>query len=172
VKTLLVMRHAKSSWDDPELEDHDRPLNGRGRRDAHRMALWLLQQGRRPDSITSSTAVRAATTAQLVAQQLGFQAPLDVTPELYHADLSAWARVIRKLPPESETALCIGHNPGIELLLRTLTGASEHVPTAAISLFEVPIEEWQAFDLQKPLESWTLWRPKALPEGPDLSPGS
>jgi phosphohistidine phosphatase len=162
----MVMRHAKSSWDDPQLDDHDRPLNSRGLRDAPRMAAWLLEQGRRPDSITSSTAVRAATTAHLIAERLGPEIPIRIVPDLYHADLTAWRRVIRRLPAESSCALCVGHNPGIETLFQSLTGVGEDVPTAAICIFELPVADWRSFDVQNTLKSWALWRPKDLPPEP------
>jgi phosphohistidine phosphatase len=83
------MRHAKSGWDNPELSDHDRPLNPRGLRDAPRMAACLIRHGRVPDSITSSTAIRAEHTARLVAEACRIQAPVRTTAALYHADTDA-----------------------------------------------------------------------------------
>ena len=158
----MVMRHAKSSWDDSQLDDHERQLNARGLRDAPRMAAWLLDQGRRPDSLTCSTAVRAETTARLVAEKVELPEPIRMTPELYHADLSAWRSVIRQLPEESNCALCVGHNPGIEMLFQKLTGTLESFPTAAICVLDLPIDDWPSFGRQKLLTTWTLGRPKEI----------
>lgn len=165
MKTLMVMRHAKSSWDDPQLDDHDRPLNARGLRDAPRMAAWLLEQDCCPDSITCSTALRAVTTARLVADGLEAEIPFQTTADLYHANLEAWQHVIRNLPAESIRALCVGHNPGIEMLFHAVTGASERFPTATICVLELSIDDWEAFEPQKSLVTWELWRPKQLPPG-------
>jgi len=164
VKTLLLMRHAKSSWNDPDQDDHDRPLNDRGLRDAPRMGQLLIEQSLVPDSITCSTAVRARETARIVAETCRSVTPPRATGELYHADLAAWQRVIRQLPAESERVLCVGHNPGIEMLLTELTGETQHMGTAALALIELRLDDWPAFDNSKPLLRWTLWRPKGLPE--------
>lgn len=164
MKTLLLMRHAKSSWSNPGQDDHERPLNPRGLSDAPRMGQLLIDQRLVPDSITASTAVRAQQTARVVAETLEFALPILSTAELYHADPAAWQRVIRRLPIESERALCVGHNPGIELLLAGLTGESHHMATAALAAIELPIDDWGAFVLQNTMGRWTLWRPKDLPE--------
>lgn len=163
MKTLLLMRHAKSSWNDPGQSDHDRVLNARGVRDAPRMAEWLEQQGLIPDSITCSTASRAFQTAVLVAKTLRHEAPLRATATLYHADSAAWLSVIRDLPAESRCALCVSHNPGIEGLVSTLTGTPQHLPTAAIAVLKLPINDWREFDGQNQVDDWTLRRPKDLP---------
>ena len=160
----MVMRHAKSSWDDPRMDDHDRPLNARGLRTAPRMAAWLMRQGYEPDSITSSTAGRAEATARLVQTGLDTGLPIRLMPKLYHADLSAWEYVIRRLPAESRRALCVGHNPGIEMLFHALTGDSQRIPTATICVFDLEIDDWPSFDLQNSLGKWMLWRPKELPD--------
>lgn len=163
MKTLLLMRHAKSSWNNPGQDDHERPLNDRGRSDAPRMGQLLLDRALVPDSITASTAIRAQQTAQLVADTLQFAPPIVSTAELYHADPAAWRRVIRQLPDGSNRALCVGHNPGIEMLLAELTGESHHMATAALAAIELLIDNWGSIDSPKPLQKWTLWRPRELP---------
>lgn len=170
MKTLLLMRHAKSSWDDPDLDDHDRPLNKRGLRDAPRMAAWLVEHAVAPDSITCSTAVRAESTARIVADACGIRTPVRTTDDLYHADLAAWRLVIRQLPQESQCALCVGHNPGIEALVSTLTDTSVHLPTAAIAVLELTLADWSAFEVSASCRDWKFWRPKDLPDAnPDIS---
>jgi len=164
MKTLLLMRHAKSSWDDPELDDHDRPLNARGLRDAPRMAAWLIRQEHTPGAITSSTALRAVHTAQIVAEACRVAAPVRTTAGLYHADIAAWQRVIRNLPEEIDRALCVGHNPGIESIVSKLTDQSLHMPTAAIAVFALKLDSWAAFKVPTRYADWHLWRPKDLPD--------
>ncbi|MBL8850966.1 MAG: histidine phosphatase family protein [Planctomycetaceae bacterium] len=165
MKTLLLMRHAKSSWDNPGQPDHDRVLNARGLRDAPRMAEWVQEQGRIPDSITCSTAARAFQTALLIARTIGHDSPLRATAALYHADLANWLAVIRDLPESSQVALCVGHNPGVEGLVSCLSGVRQHMSTAAVAVFDLPISDWRQFDASNPLTAWTLWRPKDLPGG-------
>jgi phosphohistidine phosphatase SixA len=70
--------------------------------------------------------------------------------------------VIRKLPSDSNCALCVGHNPGIEALVASLTGEFQHMSTAAVAVLELPVDDWRLFDPLKPLPQWTLWRPKEL----------
>lgn len=164
MKTLLLMRHAKSSWDDPGQDDHDRLLNARGLRDAPHMGQLLVDQSLVPDSITCSTAARAHETARIVAASCRAAVGLRVTAELYHADIAAWQNVIRQLPPESDRALCVGHNPGIEMLLSELTDESHHMATAALAVLDLRIDDWADFTPSNPLQHWTLWRPKDLPD--------
>lgn len=171
MKTLLLMRHAKSSWDDPDLDDHDRPLNKRGLRDVPRMAAWLMHHALVPDSVTSSTAVRAESTARIVAETCGLSTPVQTTDDLYHADLAAWRLVIRRLPRESQRAMCVGHNPGIESLVSTLTETSVHMPTAAVAVVALSVDDWSQFDLDDPGRNWKLWRPKDLPDADPNDPG-
>ena len=164
MKTLLLMRHAKSSWADPGQDDHDRPLNKRGLRDAPHMGELLLEKSLVPASINCSTAVRAFETARLVAESCRSSAPLRATAELYHADIAAWQSVIRQLPAGSDRALCVGHNPGIEMLVSMLTEESHHMATGALAELELPLDKWAEFDPSKPLQHWTLWKPKELPD--------
>ncbi|MCA9071607.1 MAG: histidine phosphatase family protein, partial [Planctomycetaceae bacterium] len=95
MKTLFLMRHAKSSWKDESLPDHDRPLNKRGKRDAPRMGQLLLEQGVHPDRWLSSTALRARRTAELLAETLQFAGEIEFRSELYHAEPEQFLSVIR-----------------------------------------------------------------------------
>ncbi len=146
MKTLLVMRHAKSSWDDPETADHDRPLNKRGKRDAPRMGQWLVDQGLTPDVIVTSTAKRANRTAELVAEACGYRGELVGLPGLYHATPQVWAQVVQKLPETASCVLCIGHNPAVEEVLAIWTGEEVGMPTAAIAQLALDIATWREFD--------------------------
>lgn len=137
---LIVMRHAKSSWDDAGLDDHARPLNGRGRAAAPVMAAWLAARGVRPDRVLCSTAAR---TRETVALMPGLPEPV-LCPALYHA---APETILALLAAErAQTVLVVGHEPGLSALaeviarppvIAALAAAFLHFPTAALALFDV-----------------------------------
>lgn len=145
-RTLLLMRHAKSSWDNPAWSDHDRPLNDRGDRDAPRMAAILKDRGLTPSHIVSSTAMRAKTTADKVAASIGFSGEIVLEPRLYLASPADWHIVFRALPDQHFTVLCIGHNPGLEDLLRKWSGEAIEMPTAAVAIVDVTMSQWVEYD--------------------------
>jgi len=145
VKTLLLMRHAKSSWRDAGLEDHERPLNGRGRRAAPYMGKLLAERGLTPDHILTSSALRAQDTARTVAQELAYAGPFEVTRRLYLADPKTYLAALADLPPSVQRPLIVGHNPGISELVFELTGTELDMPTAAVALIEVPTQDWSSF---------------------------
>lgn len=162
MKTLLILRHAKSSWKQPGLADHDRPLNGRGKRDAPRMGRLLLEEGLVPDLILSSSAARALATAEAVADESGAEAP-DVWRSLYHAEPEAYLSLLRELGAEAETVMVVGHNPGMEELVYALTDRSERMPTAALAQVQLPIEDWSMISGRTEGRLQALWRPRELP---------
>lgn len=133
MKTLLLLRHAKSSWGDAALPDHDRPLNSRGQRDAPRMGQWLREQGLCPGLIASSPAVRAETTAQCIAEACGYRGELVLVPQLYLGLPSDYVNYLQTVSEEYPRVLIVGHNPGLEQLLELLTGLQERLPTATLA---------------------------------------
>lgn len=145
-RTLLVMRHAKSSWDNPAWSDHDRPLNERGLHDAPRMGHWIEEQGGAPSLIISSTATRARDTAERVADACHYLGNIVLEPRLYHATPSDWKDVVRSLPDSHYRILCVGHNPGLEELLRKWTGEIVEMPTAAVAVADLHISAWSDYD--------------------------
>ncbi len=157
MKTLLLMRHAKSSWDDEQLPDHERPLNDRGRLDAPVMGKRLAKSTI-PDRIVCSTARRARETASLVIDGLSYAGPFDVLEGIYHATPAELISVITNVA-ESETLLVVGHNPGMSELMERLTGSHESMPTAAIAFIELPIEEWSEVANAKG-QLRDFWKPK------------
>jgi phosphohistidine phosphatase len=161
MKTLLLMRHAKSSWDDASLADFDRPLNGRGKRDAPLMGKMLARMDLVPDLIIASTARRAARTAELVAQALAFEGKVTFTDELYHASPDIYVELARLTPQTTETLLMVGHNPGIEEAIDLLCGIGEHMPTGAIACLRLPVDNWNLI-AEDENELQDLWRPKEL----------
>ena len=162
MKTLLLLRHAKSSWKDSGVDDHDRPLNQRGKRDAPRMGQLLKDESLLPDFIVSSSAKRARRTAECVAQYSGYRGETRVTSELYAADPDAIREVIRATPDTISRLLVVGHNPGLEELLEQLTSAYTPLSAGALARFNLEIDAWAAFgpEVQTPLA--TLWQPREL----------
>ncbi len=164
MKTLLILRHAKSSWKQEGLTDHDRPLNKRGKRDAPRMGKWLRESNLAPDLIISSTAKRARKTASKVAKKCEYQGVIELTGELYLAPPQNYLRVLRNVPDDYGRVMVVGHNPGLEELLSVLTGTQTHLPTAALAQVDLPIDRWQELDGAVEGELRDVWLPKELDE--------
>ena len=181
MKTLLVLRHAKSSWDDASLDDRERPLNARGRRDAPRMGDLLRDTRLVPDLIITSDAVRAHTTAVAVAEAAGYNRDLVVDPQLYHADPDDIVAVLRLIGRDLvldmldavtgedapaafalvERAIERGYD--LRLLCRELARESHDLPTAALVHLALPIQSWRSLTAATPATLVALWRPKELP---------
>lgn len=144
MKRLTLLRHAKSSWKNPHLDDFDRPLNKRGQTNAPEMGRRLVQRKMTPDVILSSPARRAAETATLVAAELGY-APekIDYRTNLYAADLTSLVEVVQSLREESRHVLLIGHNPGLtELALFLAPCPLETLVTCGLVDLELAIKAW------------------------------
>ncbi len=142
VKRVWLLRHVKSSWDEPGLADHDRPLAPRGRKAAKRIGRWAAENGVRPELVLCSTAVRARTTLDLLSAALG-------TPEakveagLYHASAAALLERLRKIPPEVVDVLVVGHNPALQELACALAPPGpEAFPTGALAELRLSIDGW------------------------------
>lgn len=142
MKTLLLLRHAKSSWDDVSLRDFERPLADRGKRDAPRMGEELKLRAPLPDLIISSPATRARQTTQAIVDAGGLTARLEFNDSIYGATSGELTRLIRRLPDAVNCALMVGHNPGFEEVVSRLTGSDERMPTAALACIEFQIDHW------------------------------
>jgi phosphohistidine phosphatase len=163
LKTLLLLRHAKSSWANPALDDHQRPLNERGRRDAPRMGNVVRVRRLSPDVIISSDAVRARLTAEAVAETAGCAAKILLDPRLYHAGPDSIIAVLQTVPDaRAETVMIVGHNPGLEGLIARLTGEHADLPTAALAQIVLPIVRWRDLKVSTGGTLLALWRPKDL----------
>lgn len=162
MKTLLILRHAKSSWKDLTQADHDRPLNKRGKRDAPAIGRFIRQNDLVPDLIVSSTAKRARKTAQAVADEVDYPKEVTQTRNLYHAYPDAFIEILQALDNHFRTVLMVAHNPGIEELVAQLSGVYERMPTGALAHFELPIDDWQ--DLEDGMRGRLrgIYRPKEL----------
>ncbi len=152
MRRLILMRHGKSSWDDPDQADHDRPLDERGRLASTLMGAWISERGLMPDAVLVSDAVRARETLEALSLDDGVK--VKKRPKLYHADPPAILDVLRGAP-KAETVLAIGHEPGLGLFLRKVVSgepragcrrAFEKFPTAAIAVLEFDAEDWGSVD--------------------------
>ncbi|MGN8551151.1 UNVERIFIED_CONTAM: histidine phosphatase family protein [Microbacterium sp. SLM126] len=153
---LALVRHAKSDWDDPLLDDHDRPLNERGRADAPRMAQWYAESAFRPDVILSSTALRARTTAQAFATATGVAVTLQ--ERLY----GAGAALLRTAAVESgvDSVMIVAHDPGMSMLAAHLSDDGiAHMPTCAVATFTWDADEWDVATSLDPAD-WTFDAPR------------
>jgi phosphohistidine phosphatase len=147
MKTLLIVRHAKSSWDLTGTADIDRPLNDRGKRDAPAMARRLVKSGIAIDRFVSSPARRARQTAELMARQFGKKdKDIRFLPELYHAAPAVFKEAIAALDDKDNTVALFSHNPGITAFVNLLTEVRlDNMPTCAIFAVKSPAEQWSEF---------------------------
>jgi phosphohistidine phosphatase len=164
MKTLLLMRHAKSSRDDPSLSDHDRPLNERGKSDAPRMGRLLRDEGLTPDLIISSSATRALATAVAVGEESHYTDAVGVrvAPELYPGDSLSYVEVLREIPEEFHRVLVVGHNPAIETFLSELVETDEILRTSALAVVQLPIERWKKISAKPRGVLKTVWKPRDI----------
>jgi phosphohistidine phosphatase len=155
-KEVLLVRHAKSSWDDPSLDDHDRPLNDRGLRNAPEMGTRLHGCSVRPDLWISSTALRAITTAEIIAEQVVF--PIDQiqrTKDLYHASATELQEFIGELDDQFGTAILFGHNPGMTSLVANLYGLPiDNLPTCGVVHLQFDDDNWSAVSSAPPARAY------------------
>ncbi len=144
---LYIIRHAKSSWDNTELRDFDRPLNDRGLKDAPRMGKRLKERGVHPDVMISSPAVRALATCRALALSLGYpEDRIKVDKRLYHAGEEQLLSVIKECRNFQDPAvlLVVGHNPGLtEFANRLLDDTIDNIPTCGIVAGELNIQSWE-----------------------------
>lgn len=163
MKTLYLLRHAKSSWKNADLQDFDRPLNGRGRETAPLVGGFIRKKKLRVDLIISSPAVRARQTAALVKDSAGLAADLLFDERIYEADVGALVEVVTQAAESADALLLVGHNPGLEELLMFLTGEGHGMPTAALAALALDVEKWAKVREQTGRLEW-LMRPKELEE--------
>jgi phosphohistidine phosphatase len=143
MKTLLILRHAKSSWKDLELPDQDRPLNKRGKHDAPRMGKLLRQEDLIPELIVSSTALRAKKTAGLVAKACKYKGEIAFDNSLYGTQPRHYLKTIERLSDKYNTVLLVGHNPTIEETIEILTNSPDIImPTCALAQIILGIQKW------------------------------
>ena len=144
MKTLTLVRHAKSSWKDSSLADRDRPLNKRGERDAPEMARRIAAAGIRPSLIVSSPAFRAWTTAKAVAKEIGYPTEfLQREGDLYLASLNDILDVLIAQDDKFNSLMVVGHNPGLTTFANYLVpGITNNVPTAGVVCVNIDRDDW------------------------------
>ncbi|PSL49392.1 phosphohistidine phosphatase [Chitinophaga niastensis] len=152
MKTLLLIRHAKSSWTDPDMDDFDRPLNKRGKQNAPEMAQRLITRGMVPELVIASPAKRTRSTAKIMANEWKYprQAIL-LEEELYLCYAATFLKVITKIDDDFNTVAMFAHNPGITDFANYLTEEIriDNVPTAGIFGIQADTDSWKDFDLAK-----------------------
>lgn len=151
-RILLLMRHAKSDWNDHSLDDLHRPLNKRGRHDAPIMGKFIRDTVGSPDQIICSNATRAKETAELVAESSNYKQDLVVEPALYNSNDNQYIESICMVTEEVRNLLIVGHNPTIEQLISSLSSGrpnevSLRVPTASVACFIVEDRDWNNIEL-------------------------
>lgn len=154
MKTLYLLRHAKSSWADTSLPDRERPLAPRGERDATKMSKRWSQRHVKPDLIMSSPAVRALATAKVVAQGLEYKTQqITVDDRLYAATEDALIAVIESLDDTLDRVMLVGHNPGFTELAHHIDSEITHMPTCALAEFRFQVDSWAGIGQARPVHT-------------------
>jgi phosphohistidine phosphatase len=162
--TLLLMRHAKASQDDPLLADRQRGLTERGEKDAKHMGRFLKERGLVPHVILSSTAERARATVNILIKSSSFGHDIFFYNELYESDLRHYFTLLNRVDPNTASpVLIVGHNPEMEIFLQSLCASNERMATANIAQIEVQLDAWASFNLDTRCKLRQVWRPKELP---------
>ena len=148
MKTLYLVRHAKSSWKYDGLQDMDRPLKGRGVRDAYSTSEWLVEQGCKPDHLISSPATRALHTAIIFSKNLDFSIDqIRIDDNIYHAGSKDLMHILRRLDDSYESVMVFGHNPTItDFVNKCIDHRIDNVPTTGVACLRFGAEKWQELD--------------------------
>jgi len=151
MKRLAILRHAKSSWDDPGLDDFNRPLNERGWKAARRLGRELEKRKTKFDLVLSSTSARTRETIDGVKRHYDFNAPIKFEQDIYLASDATLLALVRSLDDEVKALLVVGHNPGLEMLITDLTEDDDQglrqrikgkLPTGALAILELKAKHW------------------------------
>ena len=161
MKTLYLLRHAKSSWKDQSLPDFERPLNRRGKHAAERIGRYLKHELIVPEIVLSSPAVRARETIERVAKAAKWTPEILFDQRIYEAGGLRLLEVVSQIENERKTALLVGHNPGIEELLMLLTGESKHIPTGTFMQIDLKTSKWANAADKRAKLAW-LVKPRKL----------
>ncbi|CAN5715737.1 histidine phosphatase family protein [soil metagenome] len=163
-KVLLILRHAKSSWKDKKVDDHDRPLNKRGRREAIKMGEHLKKMNMLPDAIISSSAQRAIETTRFLCRYSGYNNLVEVNFSLHRGGVDAYINALATVSNDKQKLLIIGHNPDLEELTGILINRTIRIPTCTLVQLKLSIENWKSIDLHCKFRSELadIWRPKKI----------
>ncbi|MEM1405423.1 MAG: histidine phosphatase family protein [Bacteroidota bacterium] len=166
MKRLYLVRHAKSSWDFPELTDHDRPLNKRGKRDAPEMGRRLTEKHILPDLMVSSTALRAMTTCQVIAESIGYpEARIIGDRNVFHAGSGTLLQVVRNTTEKADSLMLFGHNPGFTDFANRLARTNIwNIPTCGVFACTFSVDSWSEIEFGKGMMTFYDY-PKKSTEG-------
>lgn len=139
---LMVMRHAKSSWENAHATDHERSLNAQGREAAPKMARWIAGNNWLPQRIVASDSRRTRQTAELLLSTWDVPIEIEYTRDLYLAPAENYLEVASRFSDEITRGLLIGHNPGVSILLEKVCADIDHMPTAALAIFHLTVDRW------------------------------
>ncbi len=162
MKNLLLMRHAKSSWKDVSLNDHQRPLNKRGKRDALCMGKYLQEQGVILDAILCSTAARARETVKRFLKEYTYEGDVFYVDDLYQASFETYIALLCQVLEPADTVMVVGHNPEMDTFLEIACDEFEHMSTGAVAVIQFPIERWSELSEVMPGKLLDLWKPREL----------
>ncbi len=164
MKTLFLMRHAKSSWKDDSLEDHERPLKKRGKKDIKLIAKVMKKSDLNPELIITSSAVRAKETAELLAEALGYKGKIITSDALYMGEPSDYLKVLKGIKEKYDSVLIVGHNPGLEAYLQIIDGEIASLPTGGLGYLMLAVDEWDEITIETMGDLVGFWKPKDLRE--------
>ena len=164
-KELMLLRHAKSSWEDPEVQDHERPLNKRGKQNAITMGKYLKRERLVPDLIISSTAKRANKTANIIAKTSGYEKKMLESEMLYSAIPENYKKVINEIPDKNNKVLLVGHNPILEEVIARILGESRIMKTCSLAHIELSLDSWKQFSFNTKSKLIDLVVARELEEG-------
>lgn len=146
MKTLYLLRHAKSSWSDASLADFERPLNKRGLKEAPVVGRLMRERGVTLDLVLCSPAARARETARLALEAAGLETEVRLDARIYEASMKDLLTIIAEIDDGIENLLLVGHNYSLENLLGHLTGDAHRMPTAALARFSIAADKWSEID--------------------------
>jgi phosphohistidine phosphatase len=170
MKTLILMRHAKSSWKDSNLPDRERPLNKRGKKDAPLMGKVLIEKELIPQKILCSSAVRTHQTLDELVEAIGYTGEVELLDNLYLAEQTVYLEELTKQPDTLERILVIGHNPGLESLVQIFSHRVESLPTAAVAHIVLPIQHWSELSIDIQGDLVELFLPEEVREELEVEP--
>jgi phosphohistidine phosphatase len=162
MKTLLLMRHAKSSWKDDSLEDHERPLKKRGKKDAKLIAKVMMKNDLYPDLILSSTSVRTQQTVEEITSKMDYKGKIVYLDSLYMGEPQDFIDALKTLNDSYQSVLIVAHNPGLEAYLQIIDGEIEAMPTGALGYLVLVLDKWENISLDTMGDLIGFWTPKEI----------
>jgi phosphohistidine phosphatase len=164
MKTLLLMRHGKSSWKDESLEDFERPLKKRGRKDSKKIASVIGGNDLVPDIILSSSATRARETVDVLVDALDYKNRIVFSDALYMGEPRDILAALENLSDDYNSVMIVGHNPGLEAYLQIIDGEIEALPTAGLGQLVLVLDRWLDLSFDTMGDLVGFWTPKSLSE--------